>query len=56
MVNYTRFRKARKARNWTQEGLEIISGVSQSSISKIESGSRRFPELERKLAAVLGIL
>ncbi len=39
-------RAMRKTRRWTQEELAARSGVSQSFISALETGARRYPGIE----------
>jgi ribosome-binding protein aMBF1 (putative translation factor) len=52
----TRLKNAREAKSFSQEALEKVSKVSQSTISKIESGRRMISGNEaRALAKVLGV-
>jgi len=52
-----RIQKLRESRNWSQQELEEISQVPQSSISRIEKGVLLNPGVEtmRKLAKALGV-
>lgn len=48
-------RKARKAKGWTQEDLASKTGLTQSTISRVECGSPVSPETAAALAAAVGI-
>lgn len=50
--------KLRELKNLSQQDLEAVSKVPQSSISRIEKGIYRNPGIEtvRKLATALGVL
>ncbi len=52
-----KIQKLRETKNWSQQQLEEVSEVPQSSISRIEKGVLNNPGIEtlRKLATALGV-
>ncbi|WP_034639297.1 helix-turn-helix domain-containing protein [Desulfofalx alkaliphila] len=52
-----KIQKLRESKNWSQQHLEEVSKVTQSSISRIEKGILNNPGIEtlRKIATALGV-
>lgn len=55
IINSTRLRELRAARQWSQEQLASLSGLNLRTIQRLESGARVSTESLRALAAVFEV-
>ena len=55
MIDPSRLRAARDAKNWSQDDLAAAAKVSQQTIGKLETGTARTSKFIARIAAALGV-